>query len=305
MRVLVFGSSGRLGRALQHAVSKSAAGSDFIFSNREDTDLLDLGQVREKVRRTNPERVINLAAEVTVSISTAKSDFDTFARNLMVTQNVLACCQAEKVSSLLQIGSYHSYSGSIKAPFSSQTPPGFSQLNFASSYGAVKAIELMAAQLQQSPAGSSTSLSSVCMPNLFGPYGPKAAEREHLIGSIIRRVLQAQAHGNNVVSATGSPSETREYLYTLDAASWLLSISQTEDPIPNFSVVSSGDIFSIMDCWKLVATEVGYSGKVVFPDVGPFERSMYFEERTINPTPFQDALAKTIDWYKSSLLQED
>jgi nucleoside-diphosphate-sugar epimerase len=291
---------------LQDVVRISAAASDFIFSNREDTNLLDLGQVQGIVKRTKPERVINLAAEVTVSISTAKNDFDIFARNLTMTQNVLASCHAEEVESLVQIGSYHSYSGAINPPFSSQTQPSFSQLNFSSSYGAVKAIELMAAQLHQSALSSSTSLSNVCMPNLFGPYGPKAADREHLIGSIIRHVLRAQASGKTEVVATGNPSELREYLYTLDAASWLLGISQTKDSIPKFSVVSSGDIFSISDCWKLVATEFGYSGEIVFPDVGPVvERSIYFDERTIDPTPFQEALAKTIHWYKSSLSQED
>lgn len=297
--VLVLGSGGRLGRALQHAVALSNESEyRYVFSRREDLDLLNSKATLDYFSVYNPTIVLNLAAKVKPRLDNSPDDADVFLSNLRLVQNVYSASLAVGTTVLIQASSYHTFSPMISPPYPSHSPPGLDGLNFETQYAAAKSAEYLFSNVSNSNyRQSNLKFQIVSMPNLFGPYGPPLQESEHYIGSTIRRMLKAIDQGVEELELFGSPRQKREYLYTLDAANQIVQrFIATTNP-SQYSVISSGTILGHRECWDLVAEATGYSGRTVTVPGNQPGTDMYFAEATFEPTDVKDALRNTVNWY--------
>jgi GDP-L-fucose synthase len=112
--------------------------------------------------------------------------------------------------------------------------------------------------------------------NLYGPGDNYHPENSHVLPALIRRFHEAKESGAAEVVIWGSGTPRREFLHVDDLAQGLLHLVQLADP-PNLANVGTGVDITIGDLAKLVATVVGYTGKIIQdtskPDGTPVKRT--------------------------------
>lgn len=298
-KILVLGSSGRLGQALKHVVSvRQITDLEIVFSDRGSVDLLDEEATKNYFLAYRPDVVLNLAAQVRPRLDLGAGEDNIFASNLRLFQNVYAASLSAGSHNVIQASSYHMFSPKILPPYPSHSPPGIAGLNFLSPYAAAKSVELLMSLVPKSTSqDQSLNLHIVAMPNLFGPFGPASIASEHFVGATIRRMLEAAHQNVEVLEAYGNQQQKREYLFTLDAAEQLVKYLTYPSGHEPYSVISSGIHLTQQECWNLIAEATGYTGRTLVNPGSGSPCDMYFEEATIEPTGFQDALMTTVSWY--------
>jgi GDP-L-fucose synthase len=109
---------------------------------------------------------------------------------------------------------------------------------------------------------------SVMPTNLYGPGDNYHPEYSHVVAALIRRFHEAKASGlpNVVVWGTGTPR--REFLYVDDLADACIHLMKTYsgDELVNIGI---GEDITIAEFARVVATIVGYGGKISFDPSRP------------------------------------
>lgn len=297
-KILVLGSSGRLGQAIKHLVSLGEiTESEIRFPDRGSVDLLDAEATKAYFYSYRPDVVLNLAARVRPQLDVRSGDDDVFASNLKLVQNIYAAGKSAGIQCLIQASSYHMFASTVSRPFPSHSPPGIAELNFDSPYAAAKSTEYLFSYVANDNQETSLNVKIVVMPNLFGPFGPALVNSEHFVGATIRRMFDAVDQNVDLLEAHGNQQQMREYLFTLDAAAQLLNHLRTHSDLSTYSVISSGTRLTQKECWDMIAEATGYSGRTKFVPSSASAIDMYFDQATFEPTSFKDALATTVSWY--------
>ena len=113
--------------------------------------------------------------------------------------------------------------------------------------------------------------------NLYGPGDNYHLENSHVLPALIRKFHEAKLNGENQVTAWGTGTPLREFLYSDDMADACLhlmglsnpmfdSLLQTYPPLVN---VGSGKDLSIKQLTELVAKVVGFQGEVIWDNTKP------------------------------------
>lgn len=139
--------------------------------------------------------------------------------------------------------------------------------------------------------------------NLYGPGDNFDPESSHVLPALIRRFHEAKANRQSEVIVWGTGNPRREFLHVDDLASACVHLLRHySDGMP--VNVGWGKDISIRELADLVATTVGYSGRIVFdssrPDGTPRKlldtarlRSMGWAPRI----PLRDGVAQTYQWF--------
>jgi GDP-L-fucose synthase len=139
--------------------------------------------------------------------------------------------------------------------------------------------------------------------NLYGPGDNFHPENSHVLPAMIRRFHEAKQQGTDEVTIWGSGKPLREFLHVddlADAAVFLMQNYSSAD-IVNIGV---GEDISIIDLASLVASVVGYSGRITTdpskPDGTPrklLDVSRLTELGWQANTDLQTGIKQTYQWY--------
>jgi len=143
--------------------------------------------------------------------------------------------------------------------------------------------------------------------NLYGPSDNFDPESSHVIPALIRKFAEARDRGDATVTAWGTGSPTREFLYVDDAAEGILLAMERYDKSDPVNLGTSEEI-SIRELSSTIQRMVGFDGKVEWdttkPDGQPRRKLDTSRARDefgfVAKTPFDVGLARTIDWYEAN-----
>ena len=141
--------------------------------------------------------------------------------------------------------------------------------------------------------------------NLYGPGDNIDPESSHVIPSLIKKCVDAQAAGEDQIVVWGTGTATREFFYVDDAAKGILLATEwynDSEPVN----LGSGVEINIKDLVNLIARLTGFEGRVVWdgskPDGQPrrcLETSKADQLFGFKAeTPLEEGLRKTIEWYR-------
>jgi GDP-L-fucose synthase len=142
--------------------------------------------------------------------------------------------------------------------------------------------------------------------NLFGPRDNFHPHSSHVIPALIRKCVEARDRGESQISAWGTGSASREFLYVEDCAEGIVaSMEKYNSPEP--MNLGSGREINIKNLTELVARLSNFKGKIVWdpskPDGQPrrcLDVSRAKQEiGFIAQTSLEDGLAKTIKWFEN------
>jgi GDP-L-fucose synthase len=144
--------------------------------------------------------------------------------------------------------------------------------------------------------------------NLYGPRDNFDLESSHVIPALIRKCWEAKQARAAEITAWGTGSATREFLYVEDAAEAIVIAAEKYEK-PELVNLGSGEEISVRDLLELIGSLAGYEGAVRWdatkPDGQP--RRCLDTSRALAEfgwrakTPLRDGLRKTIAWYEEEV----
>jgi GDP-L-fucose synthase len=148
--------------------------------------------------------------------------------------------------------------------------------------------------------------------NLYGQNDNFHVHDSHVIPALIRRFHQAKIDGDAIVTAWGSGSPKREFLYVddmADASIFVMNLDQisyskaTQATLSHINVGSGIDC-SIGDLVRTISKVVGYQGVIEFdkskPDGAPRKLMDTTKLNQLNwraTTDLETGLMKTYNWF--------
>jgi GDP-L-fucose synthase len=141
--------------------------------------------------------------------------------------------------------------------------------------------------------------------NLYGPGDNFDLQNAHVLPSLIRRFHEAKVRGDDSVTVWGTGSPRREFLHVDDLADAILFLLQTYDAEPLVNV-GWGDDVTIRELAELVASVVGFSGRLVFDSTKPdgTPRKLLDVSRLTSlgwqpRIPLHQGIERTYAWFKA------
>jgi len=301
MKIIIFGSNGMVGRSLVRILSKSDSISEVISSSRDDTNLFSLDETLIKMKKENPDIVINAAAKVggIYANNTKRSEF--IFQNLKINMNILEACIEFPKTKIINLGSSCIYPLNAKNPIKEDSlmTGELEPTNSPYAIAKIAAIEMGRALNRQ----YSHKVVNLMPTNLYGPHDNFSEMDSHVIPGLIMRMHKSKVANDDIFRIWGSGTPLREFLYVDDlaeAVSFLLDKSY-EDDMYN---VGFGEEISIMDLAYKIKNIINFQGDLAFdssmPDGNP--RKLIDTTRLNNMgwkplTDLDTGLEKTYNWY--------
>ena len=278
-------------------------GADVFIPRIEDYDLVKQNDIQRMLKDASPELIIHLAALAGGIGANRARPADFFYINLMMGVQLMHEAWKFGVDKFVAIGTICAYPKFTPLPFREENLwDGYPEETNAP-YGLAKKMLLVQAQAYREQYGfNAVYLLPV---NLYGPSDNFDLETSHVIPALIRKCLEAKAHGDAQVVLWGDGSPTREFLYVEDAARGILLAAErfnSNEPVN----LGSGMEISIKELANLIRRLTGYEGEFVWDadkpngqprralDVSRAEKFFGFRAQV----PFEEGLRHTIEWYK-------
>ena len=301
MKVLILGSQGLVGRALNRKFESDSFFKEVIASNRNSLNLFNEKDVKEFITKHRPDFVVNAAAKVggILANNTFRADF--ILENLKININLLEAIIPYKNTKLINLGSSCIYPLDAKNPIKEEfimTGP-LEKTNSPYAMAKLTAIEL----------GNSIShqyghkVVNLMPTNLYGPYDNFDDKESHVIPGLMGRMHKAKKEELKKFEVWGTGKPLREFLFVDDLADAISFIIQNEinEELIN---IGSGEEISINDLVTMMMKTIDFQGKVFFntkyPDGNP--RKLLDSSKILSygwkpKVNILQGLKITYDWY--------
>jgi GDP-L-fucose synthase len=300
-RVVVTGGGGFLG---SHLVERlEADGHDVVVARRRDYDLTRYEDAERLFEEARPELVFHLAAEVGGIGANRANPGRYWYANLVMGAHVLELSRLAGVEKLVVTGTVCAYPKLTPVPFSEDDLWNGYPEETNAPYGVAKKSVLVGAQAYREQYG----LDAVYLlpANLYGPRDNFDLETSHVIPALIRKMVDA----TDEVVLWGDGSPTREFLYVDDCVEGLVLAAARYDGGEPVNL-GTGVETSIRELAETIADLTGFEGELRWdtsmPNGQPRRRLDASRARELfgfeARTRLRDGLARTVDWYRSSLV---
>ncbi len=251
-----------------------------------------------------PSIVLHLAAEVGGIGANRENPGRFFFANAAMGIHLIEGARKNQVKKFVQVGTICAYPNLTPVPFNeSDLWTGFPEVTNAPYGIAKKALLVMCQAYRQQYGLNAIYLLPV---NLYGPRDNFDLQSSHVIPALIRKCLEAKDRGELFISAWGTGSASREFLYADDCAEGLVrAMEKYDDEAP--VNLGSGREISIRDLTHLVARLCGFEGDIRWDPTKPDGQPRRCLDTTqarerfgfVAQTPLEEGLKKTIEWYQS------
>jgi GDP-L-fucose synthase len=296
-RVVVTGGAGFLGSFVVEQLHAKGC-RDIIVPRSSDYDLVHMDAVEQLYSDAAPDMVIHLAARVGGIGANKANPGKFFYDNLMMGAQLIEVGRQRGLKKFVALGTICAYPKFAPIPFiEDDIWNGYPEETNAP-YGLAKKMLLVQSQAYREQYGFN---SIVLFPvNLYGPRDNFDLETSHVIPALIRKCVTAKESGQAILTLWGDG----EFLYVEDAAEGILRAAEHyEGSLP--VNLGTGEEVTIGNLAKMIATEVGFTGKIDWDitkpngqprrclDVSRAKQLFGFEAKHT----FREGLKNTIEWF--------
>jgi GDP-L-fucose synthase len=259
-RIYVAGHRGMVGSNIMRELQERGF-QDILTVDFETVDLRNHQQVMDFFSIEKPQYVFLAAARVGGIQANRTYPADFLYDNLMIQNNIFSASLAHGVKKLLFLGTSCIYPRECPQPMKEEyllTGP-LEPTN--EGYALAKIAGLKLAEYLYKQHG----FKSVCpMPsNLYGTNDSFDPEHSHVLSALVRKFVDAAESGQDSVSLWGSGIARREFLHVEDLARIVIEMIDRVET-PEIINIGTGTDISIQDLATLIASRVGYHGKVLW-----------------------------------------
>lgn len=315
-RILVLGERGFLGHHLMPYLEREFPLADIISSG--GTSLFDLTQqVHVKTMFANIAnnhgpitKVVNLAALSGGMFDNSSRPGSYWYQNTAINMNILEECSRKNngVYKLLMFMGGCSYPDNAESPIAEdkfmQGKPNEKSLGY--SFAKLNAYVGAWAYAQQ----FNLDVTVLVPTNMIGEWDNSDEDNSHVAMGLIQRFMEAKSDGLGTVTVYGSGKPVRDFIYAGDIAEFIPYFLEGYPKDVGPVNLSTGIGTSIAELAELIAKAVGFDGKIHFDLSKPDGQMIkildntklldFLKEEDITwiPTPVEEAVQKTVDWYK-------
>ncbi|ORY52429.1 epimerase-domain-containing protein [Rhizoclosmatium globosum] len=310
IRILVTGSSGLVGQAIQHIIETCSdarfarrPNETWIFATSKDADLRDEKQTQDLFDRVKPTHVIHLAAFVGGLFRNMSQKATFYHSNALLNQNVIHTAHTHNVTKLVSCLSTCIFPDKTTYPITEEMVHAGEP--HVSNYGYAYAKRMVDVMNRAYHEQYGSNFTSVIPTNIFGPHDNYHLEDSHVIPGLIHKCYLAKRNGTPfVIGGSGTP--LRQFIYSRDLAKLFIWVLREYDSVkPIILSVPEEDEISIKKVAESIATAMEFEGPVVWDTTrsdGQYKKtasnaklSNLFPEFEF--TPFEQALKESVDWF--------
>ena len=307
--IFVAGHRGMVGSAIVRELSKQGY-KNILTASRNELDLLDQRAVNEFFSAHNIDQVYLAAATVGGIYANSSFPVEFIYQNLMIEANVIHAAFISGIKKLLFLGSSCIYPKHASQPIEEESLlSGYLEpTNEPYAIAKIAGIKLCESYNRQ----YGVDYRSVMPTNLYGPYDNFHPENSHVIPAMMRRFHEAKTNNYSEVVVWGTGTPMREFLHVDDMASasvYVMCIERDKyfsqiEPMLSHINVGTGQDCSIRELAEMMASVVGFDGKIYFdtekPDGAPRKllnvdklSALGWQSRIT----LQEGLSSTYEWY--------
>ena len=300
-KILITGGAGFLGSFVIERL-RSLGYKNLVSLRKKDFDLTHEAEVGRLYETHNPDVILHLAAEVGGIGANRDNPGRFFFANMAMGMHLVEGARKFGLKKFLQVGTICAYPNLTPVPFSeSNLWNGYPEITNAP-YGIAKKALLVMCQAYRQQYGLQSVY--VLPVNLYGPRDNFHPHSSHVIPALIRKCVEARDKGETQISAWGTGSASREFLYVEDCAEGIVSSMEKYDS-PEPMNLGSGREITIKNLTELIARLSNFKGQIIWDptkpdgqprrclDVTRAKKEIGFVART----SLEDGLSKTIQWF--------
>ncbi len=300
-RILVTGSTGFLGHHFMPRLRAAFPEAELIGLGRKDYDLLEPGAPAAMLKAIQPDCVVHMAAKSGGIITNKKRPADFFYENLVMNTHILHESFTAGVKKFVTFMGGCSYPSDAKSPIDeSQMWNGYPQIESAG-YSVAKKMLITQSWAYRVQHGFN---SIVLIPgNVYGEWDNFNLEESHVIPALIRKYIEARDRGDKTITAFGTGTPTRDFVYASDVADtipWFIQNYDSSDPVN----ISAGRRISIRELAETVKKTTGFQGEIVWDRSKPdgqmdkiFDVSRLRALGLSCDTTLENGLTRTAEWF--------
>src|SRR3954454_21967855 len=264
-RIVVTGGGGFLGSFVLEELARRGY-SDVVSVRRKDYDLTHEADAERLYRELKPAVVLHLAAEVGGIGANRDNPGRYFFANMAMGLHLIEGAHKHGVKKFLQTGTICAYPNLTPVPFKeSDLWNGFPEVTNAPYGIAKKSLLVMCQAYRQQYGLNAIYLLPV---NLYGPRDNFDLHSSHVIPALVRKCVEARDRRDDRITAWGTGSASREFLYAEDCAEGLVLAMEKYDGDEPVNLGSGREI-SIRDLTQLVAKLCRFEGQIIWDSTKP------------------------------------
>jgi GDP-L-fucose synthase len=298
--IFVAGHRGLVGSAIVRSLQHQGY-HNLLLSPRSQLDLTHQQEVNDYFKLYKPDYVFIAAAKVggIHANNTYRGEF--IYQNLMIQTNIMEAARVYPVKRLLFLGSSCIYPRECPQPMREEhlLTSTLEKTNEAYAIAKIAGIKMCESYNKQ----YGTEYASVMPTNLYGPHDNFDLETSHVLPALLRKFHDAKMEEQPTVTVWGTGNAKREFLHVDDMASACVFIMNKKGHTEMLNIGSGVEI-SIAELADLIASIVGYKGKIIFdrskPDGTPRK---YVDTSRLNQLgwepsiPLRQGIEETYRWY--------
>jgi GDP-L-fucose synthase len=263
--LVVTGGAGFLGAAVVKTLQSRGYENVFVPRSAE-YDLRDRAAITRLYQDVQPRLVIHLAAVVGGIGANRDNPGRFFYDNAIMGIQLLEYARQFEVEKFVAVGTICAYPKFAPVPFKEEDLWNGYPEETNAPYGLAKKMMLVQAQAYRAQYG----LNAIYLlpVNLYGPGDNFDLNTSHVIPALIRKCVEAKERNEEKIVLWGDGSPTREFLYVEDAAEGIVSATESYDGSEPVNL-GTGKEISISELARMIAEEVGFSGKIVWDTTKP------------------------------------
>jgi GDP-L-fucose synthase len=264
-KIYIAGHRGMVGSGLERKL-RTEGFTNIVTRKSSDLDLRNQQSVNDFFEKEKPVYVILAAAKVggIHANNTYRANF--IYDNLMIEANIIHAAYLNKVTKLLFLGSSCIYPKMADQPLKEE----FLLSGYLESTNQPYAIAKIAGieMCDSYRAQYGCNFISAMPTNLYGTNDNYHPENSHVLPALIRRIVLAKKNNDPNVTIWGTGKPRREFLHVDDLADACYYLLQNYNEKGTVNIGSGADL-SIKELAEIIASEVGYCGRLVFDTSKP------------------------------------
>ena len=272
-KIYIAGHRGLVGSALVRNL-QSKGYTNLIIRTHEQLDLTRQAAVEEFFATEKPEYVFLSAAKVGGIMANNTQPAEFIYINLQIQNNIIHSSYLNGVKKLLFLGSSCIYPKFAEQPMKEECLLTGLLEPTNEPYGMAKISGIKMCQSYNRQYG--TNFIAVMPTNLYGPEDNFELNGSHVLPALIRKFHEAKINGASEVTAWGTGSPKREFLYVDDMADGCVFMMESYNPTkeenekgPIFMNLGTGVDVTIKELTEMVKQVTGFTGEVVWDTTKP------------------------------------
>ncbi len=304
--VYVAGHSGLIGSAVLRKLQKEKY-NNIHFKSHSEIDLTKRDCVEDFFDEIKPKYVFLAAGKVGGIIENDEYPADFIISNLLIQTNIMMASQRLNVQKLIFFASSCMYPKNCKQPMDESMLLTGKPESTSIAY-AISKLAGMQSCLSYNKQYSKVKFLPLIPNSVYGPNDNFDPNSSHVLSALIGKFYNAKIKKSSSIELWGTGEPRREFIHADDVADASLFLIKQKNLNQLPVNIGVGEDYSIKQLAKIIASEIGYEGKIIWdsskPDGAPRKllNSSYLNDLGWKPKiELKKGIKNTFNWFQESI----